>query len=88
MTKQWNNLLNDMMDCNISNFKQTQEFAYQKEREEHIDEMLTTNLTKDEKQLVDEVLLELGIAQEIQSAMLYKQGFKDCVLVLKKLRVI
>ena len=49
---------------------------------------LTTNLTIDEKIMVDEVLFELGMAKDHESQRLYEQGMKDCVMILRKLRVI
>ena len=50
--------------------------------------MLTTNLTKEEKVMVEEVLFELGVAADHESESLYQQGLKDCVWLLKNLGVL
>ena len=50
--------------------------------------MLTTNLTKDEKDMVEEVLFEFGLAAEHETELLYQQGLKDCVWLLKNLGVL
>ena len=37
-----------------------------------IDEMLTTNLTRDQKDMIDEVLLELGSGQKRETELIYR----------------
>ncbi len=53
-----------------------------------IDEMLDTNLTKTEKVMVEEVLFEIGAKQEHNASILYQNGMRDCVCILKKLGVL
>ena len=38
--------------------------------------------------MVDEVLFELGVAAEREAELLYRQGLKDCVWLLKNLGVL
>ena len=47
--------------------------------------MLTTNLTRDQKDMIDEVLLELGLGQKRETELIYRQGLKDCVWLLGNL---
>lgn len=47
--EEWNEFLSNLLSCSLKNLQTTKEYEYQKQRREHIDEMLTTNLTKDEK---------------------------------------
>ncbi|WP_418666242.1 hypothetical protein [Allofournierella sp.] len=67
--------------CNL----QTTKEEYRKKRQEHIDEMLTTNLTRDQKDMIDEVLLELGLGQKRETELICRQGLKDCVWPLGNL---
>ncbi len=84
----WNDFVENLIDFNVAEYEKTQEYQLRHNRELHIDEMLTTNLTKREKVMVEEVLFELGTASECDAVRLYQQGMKDCVMVLKQLGVI
>ena len=84
----WNEFIGNLIQANFKEHQKTKEYQYIKNREDHIDEMLTTNLTEDEKVMVDEVLFELGTAKEHEANGMYAQGMKDCVMVLKELGVI
>lgn len=86
--EEWNEFLTKMLSCALKNLQSTREYEYREQRREQIDEMLTTNLTVDEKELVDEVLFELGSAAEQETELLYQQGMKDCVWLLKSLGVL
>ena len=87
-TEVWNKFIGSLIEANFKEHQKTKEYEYLKNREEHIDEMLTTNLTTDEKVMVDEVLSELGMARDHESKKLYEQGIKDCVMILKELGVV
>ena len=86
--EEWNEFLSNLLSCSLKNLQTTKEYEYQKQRREHIDEMQTTNLTKDEKDMVEEVLFEFGLAAEHETELLYQQGLKDCVWLLKNLGVL
>ena len=86
--EEWNEFLSNLLSCSVKNLQATKEYEYRRGRQEHIDEMLTTNLTKDEKDMVDEVLFEFGLAAEHENELLYQQGLKDCVWLLKNLGVL
>ena len=86
--EEWNEFLTKMLACALKNLQATQEYECREQRRKQIDEMLTTNLTYDEKDLVDEVLFELGSAAKHETELLYQQGLKDCVWLLKSLGVL
>lgn len=50
--------------------------------------MLDTNLTKDQRELMDEVLFEIGVMSEEDGSRLYEQGMKDCAMVLRALGIL
>lgn len=86
--EEWNEFLNNLLSCASKNLQATREYEYRKQRQEQIDEMLTTNLTEEERVMVEEVLFELGVAADYESEALYRQGLKDCVWLLKNLGVL
>ena len=85
---EWNEFLGNLLSCAMKRQEDTKEFEYLKQHREHIDEMLDTNLTDDQKMMVDEVLYESGLAAERESEIVYQQGLKDCVWLLKNLGVL
>lgn len=87
-TKEWNEFFINLLTCTLTSLKATKEYKYQNQRQEQIDEMLANMLTKDQKVFVEEALFELGLHSDEQASMLYQQGFKDCVWLLKKLGVL
>lgn len=86
--EEWSGFLENLLSRALQQLETTKEYEYRRKRQEHIDEMLTTNLTIDQKCLVDEILFELGSAAEHETALIYRQGLKDCVWLLKNLGVL
>jgi len=85
---EWNEFLDNLLSNAIAEHKNSKEYEYVKQRQEHIDEMLTTNLTEDEKVFVEEILFELGLIAERETEVVYQQGFKDCVWLLRNLGLV
>lgn len=86
--KEWNEFLHNLLSCSVKKLQDTKEYEYRKARREQLEEMLDTNLTMDQKDMVDEVLFEFGLAAEQEAGLLYRQGLKDCVWLLKNLGVL
>ena len=85
---EWNEFQRNLMSCTLNSLNDTKEYEYRKKRQEELDEILTTNLTSIEKDRVDEVLFELAVVAEHEAELLYRQGLKDCVWLLKNLGVL
>lgn len=83
--EEWYEFLDNLLSCALKNLQTTKEYEYRRKRQEHIDEMLTTNLTNDQKDMIDEVLFELGVAQAHETELIYRQGLKDCIWLLNNL---
>lgn len=86
--EEWNEFLNNLISNEIDEHRNSKEDEYLKARQEHIDEILTTNLTADQKVMVEEILFETGLASERETEIVYRQGFKDCVWLLKNLGLV
>ena len=83
--EEWNELLSDLCSNAIIGHRSSKEHEYLKQRRAHIDEMLTTNLTADEKEFVDDILFDLGVMAERETEVVYQQGVKDGIWLLKNL---
>ena len=86
--EEWNEFLDHLITNAIEEHKKSKEYEYRRERQNQIDEFLTTNLTSDQKGFVDEILFELGAVAERESEVVYRQGLKECVWLLKTLGVL
>lgn len=84
----WNQFLSDLLAGGVERYRRTQEYAYRHRREKQLAQLLRDNLTEDEKQCVDEILLELGEHTKRDEELIYRQGFRDCVWLLRQLGVL
>ena len=86
--EEWNEFLENLVTNAIAGHKDTKEYEYLRARQKHIDEFLTSNLTVDQKTFMEEILFEIGVSAERQTEVVYRQGLKDCVWLLKNLGVL
>ena len=81
----WDEFLENLLSDIIEKHRTSNE--YHRQRLSQIDELMTTNLTTDQKFLVDDILFEFGLEAEREMEIVYRQGLKDCVWMLKSLGV-
>ncbi len=86
--EEWNEFLDNLLSSAITEHKNSREYEHQQKRMEQIDEMLTTNLTEDQKFFIDEILFELLLIAERETEVVYRQGLRDGVWMLKNLGVL
>lgn len=86
--KEWDEFIMRLRLRHWEESKKTREYDYRRQREEELDGLLEDNLSKEEKDLVDSVIWELGLAAEHEGAELYTQGMRDCVWMLRTLGVL
>lgn len=86
--EEWSVFLSNLLSHAVLDHKATKENQYLKQSQEQVEEMLTTNLNKDQKVMVDEIIFENGVSAERESEIIYQQGFRDCVWILKNLGVL
>lgn len=84
----WNELLQNLSACAVKKYQTSVEYHYWKQRMEQINEFLTSNLTADQKVFVEEILFEIGMAEERQQQILYKQGMMDGIWILKQMGIL
>ena len=86
--EEWNEFLDNMLSNTIGKYKESTEYEYIKKQQEEIDMIFRDNLTVDQKELVEECMFEIGLVADRETEVVYKQGLKDCVWLLKLLGVL
>jgi len=86
--EEWNEFLENLLTHAISEYKKTAEYKYIQKQQDRIDMIFRDNLTVDQKEMVEECLFESGLDAERQTEVIYRQGMKDCVWLLKSLGVL
>lgn len=69
-------------------YKKTEEYAYQKKSKAKAEELLETQFNQSDKILIEEILFELLCYTDREANLLYKQGFKDGIWLLKNIGVL
>lgn len=84
----WNRLVENLRSDALESYRKTTEYEYIEKQREEIDLLFRDNLTSDEKELVEECIFELGVMADHESRVVYNQGIKDCVWLLRNLGVL
>lgn len=86
--EEWNEFLENLRFNAIGKYKETPEFEYIKKQQDEIDMIFRDNLTADQKEMVEECLFDLLLIADRESEVVYRQGLRDCVWLLKSLGVL
>ncbi len=86
--EEWNEFLSNLLTNAIGAYKKTTEHEYVEKQKDEIDMFFRDNLTASQKELVEECLFDIGLMAERESEVVYRQGLKDCVWILKSLGVL
>ncbi len=86
--QEWNEFLENLLQNAIANHNNSKEGKCLKQRSEQLDEFLSTNVASCEKPFIDDILFEFGLISERTTEVVYKQGLKDCIFLLKNLGVL
>ena len=84
----WNEFLGNMINCTTSTYKKSTEYEYIRKKQEDIYMLFHDNLDIDERGFVEECIFELGLMANRESEILYRQGMRDCIFILKELGVL
>lgn len=87
-SEEWDAFIDALYLRAVKSFEASKTFEYQKGRQAHIDEVLESNLAPGEKTIIEEILWDLQGDMEYKMGLLYRQGFSDCIWLLKKLCVL
>ncbi len=82
-SKEWEAFTQTLVARAIGSYRNSEEYTYYQHRAKDIDELLTNSLCEDEKELVNEILFELDAAADRKTEIVYRQGLRDGVTILK-----
>ncbi len=82
-SKEWDAFTQTLVARAVGNYRSSEEYTYYRHRAKDIDELLTNSLCEDEKELVDEILFELDAAADRETEVIYRQGLRDGITILK-----
>ena len=86
-SENWDTFVQTLAAHAVGTYRNSSEYAYYRHRQEDMEEILTNSLVKDEKKLVDEVLLELEARTDREMEVVYRQGLRDSVTILRTLGI-
>lgn len=72
----------------LKEYHASREYELRKIRQEHLDDMLSNELSADQRTFIEEILYEIISFYDREADLLYQQGLKDSVWMLKTLRVL
>ena len=79
-SENWDTFVQTLAAHAIGTCRNSSEYEYYRHQQKDMEEILTNSLVEDEKELVDEVLLEMEVV--------YRQGLRDSVSILRTLGVL
>lgn len=92
ISEEWNEFLENMLNNATEKYRQSNEYHLwkqrDKQRDKQIDETLKSMLSDKDFMTIQEFLFETIVASPRETEVIYNQGFKDCILILKNIGVI
>jgi len=86
--QEWNEFLDNMLFASLAEYQKSPEREHAKYQRGQIDELLENNLVEDDRAFVEEVLENLAHITDNEILFVYRQGFRDCVWVLRQLGLV
>lgn len=86
--EEWRFFIEQLQENALKEYYTTREYELRKIRQEHLDEMMSGELTADQRTFIEEILYEIISFHDREADLLYQQGVKDGVWMLKTLGVL
>ena len=87
-TEEWDDFLDALHLRALKDLKASQIFEYQQERQKQREALLSNILVSADKPILEEIFVEMWVDEEYRLRLLYQQGYKDCIAILKALAVL
>jgi len=81
--KEWSDIMDNLLASALEAYQQSAEFEYARHQREEIEALLENNLVADDRAFVEAVLFDLGTITDKETEVAYRQGFGDCIWVLR-----
>jgi|GEM_PF-892759 len=79
-----NDILDNLLTSALEAYQQSTEFECARHQREEIEALLENNLVADDRAFVEAVLFDFGTITDKETEVAYRQGFSDCIWVLKQ----
>lgn len=86
--EEWEFFVHQLQERALKEHHATREYELRKARQEHLDDMMSNELTPSQRVFIEEILFEMISFHDHEADLLYQQGMKDCVWVLRSLGVL
>ena len=85
--EEWEFFIDQLQESALKEYRATREYELRKMRQEHLDDMMSNELTVDQRTFIEEILYEIISFNDREADLMYHQGMKDGVWMLKTLGV-
>ena len=85
--KEWEFFIDQLQESALKEYRATREYELRKMRQEHLDDMMSNELTAKQRTFIEEILYEIISFHDREADLMYHQGMKDGVWMLKTLGV-
>lgn len=86
--EEWRFFIEQLQESALTEYHSTREYGLRKMRQEHLDDMLSNELSADQRTFIEEILYEIISFHDREADLLYQQGLKDSVWMLRTLGVL
>ena len=87
-TEEWKFFIEQLQESALKEYHATRGYELRQRRQEYLDDIMSNELTTDQKVCIEEILFEIISFHDREADLLYQQGMKDCVWVLRSLGVL
>lgn len=86
--EEWKFFIEQLQESALKEYHSTREYELRKMRQEYLDDMMSNELSSDQRTFIEEILYEIISFHDREADLLYQQGLKDSVWILRALGVL
>lgn len=86
--EEWKFFIEQLQEKALADYHSTREYELRKMRQEYPDDMMSNELTENQRTFIEEILYEIISLHDREADLLYQQGLKDSVWMLRTLGVL
>lgn len=86
--EEWKFSTQQLQENALKEYHTTREYELRKIRQEHLDDIMANELSENQRTFIEEILYEIISFHDREADLLYQQGLKDSVWMLRTLGVL
>lgn len=87
-TEEWDFFVHQLQERAMKEHHDTHEHELRKARQAYLDDLMSNELTAEQRVCIEEIFFEIISFHDREADLLYRQGMKDSVRILKNLEVL